>query len=251
MTHWETACKAWAGRQPPPRTEALQETVRRSQAALAQGIQARPLSRLGFLRQQLSFVKGRWWILQAAVLLVLWQVLSAAGSGYDVPRAMGILAALFVVLVMPELTKNRAAGAMEVECTTYYTLRHLYAARLLLFTLADLVLLTLFFSAALATGRVTGRALITEFLLPCLVTACICFRTLSSPRPWAVYASLPLTMVWVAVWTQIVLSDRLYPLLTPWVWTALLALALGYLALCLGRLNASFTRFWEENPSWN
>ena len=92
---------------------------------------------------------------------------------------MGTLAPLFVVLVLPELWKNRANGALEVECTAYYSLRQVYAARLVLFGLADLALLTGFFSVALLTGRATWEGLILHFLLPFLVTGCICLRTLS------------------------------------------------------------------------
>lgn len=68
---------------------------------------------------------------------------------------MGTLAPLFVVLVLPELWKNRSSGALEIECTAYYSLRQIYAARMVLFGLVDLALLTLFFSAALLAGQAT------------------------------------------------------------------------------------------------
>lgn len=87
------------------------------------------------------------------MLVLLWWLLQSAGTAYEVQRAMGTLAPLFVVLVLPELWKNRSSGALEIECTAYYSLRQIYAARMVLFGLVDLALLTLFFSAALLAGR--------------------------------------------------------------------------------------------------
>ena len=72
---------------------------------------SRPLSQLEFLRQQNRFLHKRWWVLQAGVLGLLWWLLQISGSTAEVQRAMGTLAPLFVVLVLPELWKNRASGA--------------------------------------------------------------------------------------------------------------------------------------------
>ena len=140
---------------PQPREEAVQATVRAATQAFRQREASRPLSQLEFLRQQAQFLHKRWWLLQGAVLVLLWWLLQSAGTAYEVQRAMGTLAPLFVVLVLPELWKNRSSGALEIECTAYYSLRQIYAARMVLFGLVDLALLTLFFSAALLAGQAT------------------------------------------------------------------------------------------------
>ena len=145
---------------PQPREEAVQATVRAATQAFRQREASRPLSQLEFLRQQAQFLHKRWWLLQGAVLVLLWWLLQSAGTAYEVQRAMGTLAPLFVVLVLPELWKHRSSGALEIECTAYYSLRQIYAARMVLFGLVDLALLTLFFSAALLAGQATLRDLI-------------------------------------------------------------------------------------------
>lgn len=127
---------------PQPREEAVQATVRAATQAFRQREASRPLSQLEFLRQQAQFLHKRWWLLQGAVLVLLWWLLQSAGTAYEVQRAMGTLAPLFVVLVLPELWKNRSSGALEIECTAYYSLRQIYAARMVLFGLVDLALLT-------------------------------------------------------------------------------------------------------------
>ena len=118
---------------PQPREEAVQATVRAATQAFRQREASRPLSQLEFLRQQAQFLHKRWWLLQGAVLVLLWWLLQSAGTAYEVQRAMGTLAPLFVVLVLPELWKNRSSGALEIECTAYYSLRQIYAARMVLF----------------------------------------------------------------------------------------------------------------------
>ena len=99
---------------PQPREEAVQATVRAATQAFRQREASRPLSQLEFLRQQAQFLHKRWWLLQGAVLVLLWWLLQSAGTAYEVQRAMGTLAPLFVVLVLPELWKNRSSGALEI-----------------------------------------------------------------------------------------------------------------------------------------
>ena len=230
---------------PQPREEAVRAAVQAATLAFHRREDALPLSRLEFLRQQSHFLRKRWWALQAAVLLVLWWALQAAGTTVEAQRAMGTLAPLFVILVLPELWKNRSSGALEVECAALYSLRQVYAARLVLFGLADLALLTGFFSAALLTGGAAWGELIVHFLLPGLVTGCICLRTLSCRRAGAVYAALPLSLVWTAVWVCIVLSDQVYARVTLPVWLGLLCLAAAYFCYALGKVRANCETLWE------
>lgn len=71
---------------------------------------------------------------------------------------------------------------MEIEGTTHYTLRHIYAARLVLFGAVDLVILTGFCGALTLALQLSLATLVTQFLLPLVTTACLCFAVLSSPR---------------------------------------------------------------------
>lgn len=236
---------------PQPREEAIQATVLAATQAFHQREASRPLSQLEFIHQQGKLIHKRWWVLQAGVLLLLWWLLQHAGSTYEVQRAMGTLTPLFVVLVLPELWKNRVSGALEIECTAYYSLRQVYAARMVLFGMVDLVLLTLFFFAALLAGRAGLQDLIIHFLLPFLVTGCICLRTLSFRRDAALYTALPLCLLWTAVWVLIVLDSAVYALITLPVWLGLLGLAAVYFLYALYKLQTTCETLWEVSPSWN
>ena len=85
------------------------------------------LSRGEFILQQAKFIKKRWWILQALVLVGLWAILKYGDSTYPVQRSIGLFAPLFALLILPEIWKNRTADAMEVECTARFSLRQIYA----------------------------------------------------------------------------------------------------------------------------
>lgn len=76
-----------------------------------------------FLYEQSKFIKKRWWFLQGTVLLFLWIWLGRCTTDLkDTMRLLGIFATLFVILIVPEIWKNRRNGAIEIEQASYYTL---------------------------------------------------------------------------------------------------------------------------------
>ena len=162
----------------PVREDAIQKTIAASKAAFAAGEAAQPMSSAEFLYQQSRYIRKCWWMVQALLLLGVCLMLHVFESGFYIRRTLGIAAPLFATLILPELWKNRNYDAMEVEKTTFFTLRQIYAARLTLFAGMDLLLLTAFFLGAPLLTQITVFELLTQFLLPFNVTCCICFRCL-------------------------------------------------------------------------
>lgn len=229
----------------------IQKTIEVSQRAFIAGEGERPMSQLEFLYQQSRYIKKYWWLLQGALLLAVCGLLRTSNSPLYSRRSLGVAAPLFVILVLPELWKNRSANATEVEGTTYYTLRQIYAARLTLFAGVDLVLLTLFFLGAAFSTRVTLWELMIQFLLPFLVACCICFRCLYSSRAGSEVFSILLCSVWTGLWVLVVASDSVYNAVSVPVWIAALAGAAVYLAFSAGRVQREYRKLWEAKPSWN
>ena len=97
------------------REEAVAQTVRAAKAAFWEAEAQRPLTRWEFLLQQSRYIQKHWWLLQGALLILLWFLLCAADSQAYVQRSLGVAAPLFVLLALPELWKNRSCNAMEVE----------------------------------------------------------------------------------------------------------------------------------------
>lgn len=229
--------------------EKLQRTIAISKRAFLEGEEERPLSRLEFLYQQSRYVKKRWWLLQGllltAVCLLLWQ----AETDYAIRRCLGLAGPLLAVLVLPELWKNRSSDALEVECSTLYTLRSIYAARLVLFAGVDLVLLSLFFAGASVLTRVTVWEMLIQFLLPFNVTCVICLSTLYSRRIKSETLSMTLCLLWAAAWLFVMETDTIYNAISAPLWM----LALGASFCCLGDtvLRGQKQLNLEAKPVWN
>jgi len=235
----------------PYSEEALSRTVEISKAAFYEGEAAGSLSWPEFLAQQSRYIKKRWWALQGGLLALLLCLLQSSDSDFLIRRCMGVGAPLFALLLLPELWKNRGSGAMEVECTTYYSLRQIYAARLVLFAGVDFVLLSLFFLGTSWLAQVTVWEMLTQFMLPFNVTCCICFRCLYSVKNGSEVFSLLLCAIFTALWTRFLLLDAVYDAISVPLWSLMLALSFGYLAWCVLHGAKKWEQTWEVKMVWN
>ncbi len=215
--------------------EDLQRTIRESKQTFGEGEAGDILSEAEFLLWQAKYIRKHWWLLQACVLGALWFLLEWSKSGYFVQRYMGVAASLFGVLVLPEMWKNRSSNALEVEGAAYYSLRRVYAARILLFAMVDFALLSGFSFAAVLGGMVGLEEMLVQFIFPYLVTCCICFRTLYSRRIDSEAFALFLCIVWSLVWLLILLEEKVYQTVSFPAWITLLAAAFVYLGYSVWR----------------
>lgn len=243
--------KLGAGIFNPISEEALQKTLQKSRQALYENEAADRLSDAEFLFQQGRYIRRRWWALQAGVLIVLWFLLEWAESSYYIRRYMGVGASLFGILVLPELWKNRSVGAMEIEGAAYYSLRQVYAARIFLFALVDFALLCGFSAAAVLSGSIGLEQMLVQFMLPYVVTCCICFRTLYSTRIDSEAFALFLCVLWSLVWLLIALDEKIYSVVSLPVWLAMLATAALYLGHCIRQGQRTCGKLMEVKPLWN
>ncbi len=99
--------------------EKIQETICKSKNAFFMAEQERMLSYHDFLWTQLRVIQKRWWVLQFMILVALWIALSSIHDEIYLKRSMGVVATLFVILIIPELWKNRSCECMEIEAASY------------------------------------------------------------------------------------------------------------------------------------
>lgn len=236
---------------PEPGEDRISETVRVSQAAFWEGRQPETASFAEFLYGQAAYIRKRWWILQFMTLLALWGILYTSGSAYPVQRGMGVFASAFATLVIPELWKNRSSGSMEIEGASFYSLRRIYAARMLCFALVDAVFLSFFCFVVSATVRITAMELIVQFFIPFAVTCCICFGTLCSRSFGTEYAAAAFSMLWIAVWVLAMQNETVYNAVARPVWILLLLGACIFLAAAVCRLLRISDNYQEVNFQWN
>lgn len=222
--------------QTEPGDEKIRETVARCKNTFFMAEKEKMLPYHEFLWMQLRAMQKRWWLLQFLLLTMLWMILSSVQEELYITRSMGVAAPLFVILIIPELWKNRTYGCMEIEAVTYYSLRQVYAARMLLFGITDVFLLTIFCGTASVGLHYDLSYLLVQFLFPLAVTACICFGILCSRRCLSETTAILLCIIWSAGWLFIVLNNEIYARIAIPVWGALLCGMILFLVFAVCRV---------------
>ena len=234
----------------PINEEKVKETIAVSKSAFLSGEAEQMVSPGEFLFLQSRLIQKRWWLLQGLLLAFVCLFLCHMETDYLIRRALGLAGPLFVILILPELWKNRNFDAMEVECTTYYTIRSIYAARLALFAGVDLLLLSAFFAVASVFAKITVWEMLIQFVLPFNVACCICFRTLYAKRIRSEALAMLLCILWAGVWAMLILSNAIYSMISVPIWIASLAASVLGMCYTLCQGTEKWQQTLEVKPLW-
>lgn len=234
----------------PINEERVIETIAVSKSAFLSGESEKMTSPSEFLIIQSGLIQKRWWFLQGLLLAFVCLFLCHIETDYMIRRALGLAGPVFMILILPELWKNRNFDAMEVECTTYYTIRSIYAARLTLFAGVDILLLSVFFAAASAIAKITLWEMLIQFVLPFNVTCCICFRTLYAKRIRSEALAMLLCILWTGIWAILIMSNSVYSVISVPMWIAALAASLLGMCYTLCHGKEKWQQTLEVKPLW-
>lgn len=223
------------GSRPEPDESKIKDIVVSARKSFYEGAERAHVSYFDFIYDQTRYIRKRWWGLQFMLLLFTGWFVHGANS-WGVQRLLGIAASLFVIMAIPELWKNRSSDSMEIEGAAYFSIRQIYAARMLTFAVVDSLLLGIFTAVLSLTTRVMIGEILIQFFLPMIVTCCICFRTLCSRYIASEYAACFLSLLWIAVWIQIVLHDNIYQVVSIPVWGGICGIAALYLTYTVKRV---------------
>ena len=228
-----------------PDEQKVTETIRKSMEVYCLAEQERLLTYWEFLWTQLWLIRKRWWLFQLLLLTWLWAVLPTIRTEQLVQRIFGVTASLFIILIIPELWKNQTCQSMEIEAASYYSLRRIYAARMLLFGIVDIILITLFCTSAAVRMDLMFSQLLIQFLFPMTVTAAICFGILCSRYPFGETAAMMMCIAWSAVWLGIILNEKIYAAITFPLWLTFIGIAFVFLAFTVYQTLRSCNHYWE------
>lgn len=223
----------------------IQETIRKSKKVFWVSEQKKMLSYSGFLWSQFKLIQKRWWILQFLLLFVLGMALVSVYEESYVERGMGIMASIFVILIIPEFWKNRSCHCMEIEESSYYSLRQIYSARMVLFGIVDVFFLTVFCGVMTMGLHIAFTRLLLQFLMPMLVTACICFGTLCNKHIMDETVAIILCVLWSAIWSIITFHEKIYQMITWPIWFLCIGLSFGFLCVTVYRTLSNCDNYWE------
>lgn len=183
----------------------------------------RRASYFGFLHEQFKFIRKRWWALQGGSLLLLWMLLADYGEGANAERVLGALSVI----------------------SSYYSLRQICSARILMFAAVDLTMITIFFAVSFSTLQISAYRIVIDFLVPFNISCCICFRLLYSKWRELEYIAVFLSTACIFAWSLIVSSDFIYERISMPVWIGLLLLSFVYLIYCIWKSQCNCEINWE------
>lgn len=234
-----------------PRAEHMNKVAAAAKEAFYKEAEIERGSYFEFLYQQSKFIRKSWWIIQFALLVMLYISLCNADSEYMVRRSMGVLSPIFAIIIMPEIWKNRSSNSMEIEGAAYYSLRQIYSARMLLFAFVDGLLVAVFSALILWTTSVSFTDMAIQFFLPMIVTCCICFRTFYSRVASSEYASVFFSLIWTGIWTAVIIDESIYDMVSTPAWMGICVAALIYLVYVLRKVMNKCDSYWEVEKAWN
>lgn len=230
-----------------PNEQSINETIKKSIDAFCSAEQERLLNYWEFLWAQLRLIRKRWWLFQLIIISALGAALPSFQGEYYTQRYMGVAASLFIIFIIPEFWKSQTYQSMEIESVSYYSLRQIYSARILLFGIVDIVLITFFCWFSFAALDVTLSQILVQFIFPMVVTACICFGMLCSKRPFSETVAVMMCTGWSGVWLFVVLDERIYAAITYPLWFTFLGIALLFVAFTIYRTLYCYNDYWEGN----
>lgn len=228
-----------------PNEQKITETIRKSMETYCLAEQERFLTYWEFLWEQLRLIRKRWWLFQLLLLMLVWAVLPTIKTEQLVQRILGVAASLFIILIIPELWKNQTYQSMEIEATSYYSLRQIYAARMLLFGIVDIALITFFCTSAAIRMDILFSQLLVQFLFPMTVTTAICFRILCSKYLSSETTAMMMCIAWSAIWLVVILNEKIYAVIIFPLWLTFIGIAFVFLAFMIYRTLHGFNNYWE------
>lgn len=212
-----------------PNESKMRKAMESAKQSFYESAAQKEVSYLEFVYEQIRYIRKRWWMLQFFALFYTGWLLQRVKELADMQGILSVLASLFVIMMMPELWKNRSSNSVEIEGAARFSLRQIYAARMLTFTVVDTIFLSVFAGVIVMTTPVGIVDMIVQFFLPMTVACCICFSCLCSRYAPSEYMACFLSMLWSAVWMLIVLNERIYQAISVPVWIAVCCVALLYL----------------------
>lgn len=116
---------------------------------------------------------------------------------------------------------------------------------MVLFGIVDVFFLTVFCGAMTMGLHIEFTRLLVQFLLPMLVTACICFGTLCNKHIVDETAAIILCVLWSAIWSIVTFNEKIYQMITLPIWLICIGFSFGFLCITVYRTLSNCDNYWE------
>jgi hypothetical protein len=241
--------KNWSEKIPAYDKAKMRQTIESSKKGYRRQIISKPVSSLEFLFEQMQYMSRNYWLTQ--ILVFFMAVCSLAlMDQYHVKengmRYCAVFAPLLIIFTIPELWKNISANAYEVENTTYFDLRKVYLARLVLVGMMDLILATILVAVTIKMSDFSIYEAVIYFFVPFNFNSCICFSLLCRKKKiCSEILAIGICVSEAILWYVLVNNHHIYEMLQMRIWCLLLVLSFCYMVFAGKRIVES-SRYYCE-----
>ncbi|OPJ61444.1 hypothetical protein [Clostridium oryzae] len=233
----------------------LEETVLKSKSIFEENAQKKKASEWEFLISQFFIIKKSFWILQALVIVIFisWvNIFNSSEISGDVSVYFAVFVPLFVISAIPEVWKNIQFRALEIENTTYFTLKKVYVARILIIGMYDLLLASILLCTIAYITSTPLYMLIIYFLVPFNTTCCICFIALGSKRRLNSSSfAVSLCTIWTGICYGLAKNIKIYEMVQEKLWYVLIMLSFVYLFRVMTKAISDTKMYFEVSDFEN
>lgn len=223
----------------------ISQIVKKAGNVLYEQAEKNMLSYHQFLNIQLKQIQKRWWVLQAFLLIMICFWIHSDRDGYYVNRSLGIAGAMFIIFLVPELWKNEKNKCLEIEMSSYFSIRQIYAARICILGIVDIFMITVFGVVVHFACDQPVYSIVFQFLLPMVVTASICFKTLDGKNALNSGCAIIMCFIWVGIWWGITSIGGIYDAVIYPIWAVVLMAAIIYLIITIKQFFDNCNKYWE------
>lgn len=223
----------------------ISQIVKKAGNVLYEQAEKNMLSYHQFLNIQLKQIQKRWWVLQAFLLIMICFWIHSDRDGYYVNRSLGIAGAMFIIFLVPELWKNEKNKCLEIEMSSYFSIRQIYAARICILGIVDIFMITVFGVVVHFACDQPVYSIVFRFLLPMVVTASICFKTLDGKNALNSGCAIIMCFIWVGIWWGITSIGGIYDAVIYPIWAVVLMAAIIYLIITIKQFFDNCNKYWE------
>ena len=229
-----------------PREEKILETIQKSKNVIMDVQSENMMSYTEFFFSQFQLIRKRWWVLQATLLVFILLIMPFMGDSIYMMRTLGIASVFFVVMIIPEVWRNKESNSRQIEVTCLFSLRQIYSARIFLIGMVDAFMITIFLTVVCISMKMQFTDLLVQFLFPMIITAGICFAMLNCSLLNEAISILG-CFLWGIIWWGIVMNNAIYERIAMPIWIILFVLAVCFLIGAVYKTIHDCNRFLEVN----
>lgn len=232
----------------PPQS-AVDRAVLAAKDSFMIGEKKKKLSFAGFVIVQIQLMQKRWWMLQCVLLFLAGEWLRVSGDVSYIHRGFSIVGALFVIFIIPELWKNNKNGSVEIEESSLFSLRKVYAAKLIAFGLVDTLMLTVFCILTVQMNDIIFADLLKQLIFPVMIAAAICLTAFSHGGFFNEIAVIMVCLGANSIWMLVAVNETVYSQITPLIWAGLFGICIGLIVCCIYKTlykNGKYREAWAD-----